>query len=56
MYFEAVDHAGHDCGPTAPETQAALKKVDAALSALRDGLEAQDLWDQTQLIAPLTTA
>ncbi len=38
LYFEGVDTAGHRFGPDAPEVDAAIVDVDAALSALVDGL------------------
>lgn len=41
LYFEAVDSAGHEFGPEAGETTAAVAKVDAALARLRKGLARQ---------------
>jgi predicted AlkP superfamily pyrophosphatase or phosphodiesterase len=38
VYFDEVDHAGHDFGPDAPETTRAVATVDAAIGRLRDGL------------------
>ena len=39
LYFEAVDSAGHRFGPDAPETAAAVARVDSALVRLTAGLE-----------------
>ncbi len=39
LYFEGVDHAGHEFGPDSPEVNAALREVDAALAHLLDGLK-----------------
>lgn len=50
LYFEAVDTAGHRHGPDAPETRAALHRIDTALAELQRGLEAQGLWPATHLI------
>lgn len=43
LYFEAVDHAGHDFGPDSAEVNAALKKVDSALTRLLDGLKRREI-------------
>ena len=40
LYFEAVDHAGHEDGPDAPETVAAVEGVDRAIARLVTGLDA----------------
>jgi len=42
LYFEDVDQAVHEHGPHAPETVAAVARVDAALGRLLDGLDALD--------------
>ncbi len=34
FYFSEVDHAGHDFGPDAPETRAAVKNIDAQIEKL----------------------
>jgi len=41
LYLDAVDHAGHDFGPDAPESAAAVREVDAAVDRLCVGLEAR---------------
>lgn len=39
LYFDDVDTAGHQHGPDAAETQAAIGKVDRAIGALVEGLQ-----------------
>ena len=50
LYLDVVDHAGHDHGPDAPETAAAVRDVDAAMERLGRGLAARGLRDTTNLI------
>jgi len=50
LYFDIVDTAGHEHGPAAPETRAAVHEVDAALARLLDGLAARGLRDRTNLV------
>jgi predicted AlkP superfamily pyrophosphatase or phosphodiesterase len=38
LYFSDVDHAGHDFGPDAPQTDSAIARVDSAVGALLRGL------------------
>ncbi|GBQ13389.1 alkaline phosphatase family protein [Swaminathania salitolerans] len=38
LYFDGVDHAGHKSGPESPQTRAAIREVDHALSLLFAGL------------------
>lgn len=45
LYFDAVDVAGHDFGPDAPETREAVARVDSAIGYLRRGLAARALND-----------
>lgn len=40
LYFEDVDTKGHDFGPGAPETRAAVRDVDAAIARLLDDARA----------------
>ena len=40
VYFDTVDTAGHEHGPDAPETNAALAEVDARIGDLAAGLKA----------------
>src|ERR1700760_151039 len=35
LYFAEVDHAGHEYGPDAPETRAAVRHVDSEIGTLR---------------------
>lgn len=50
LYFEAVDTAGHYYGPDAPQTNAAIGQVDAALARLVAGLKQRGLYDRIDLI------
>ena len=43
LYYSNVDHAGHQYGPDAPETRAAVKHVDGLIGRLRAGLAATHL-------------
>jgi predicted AlkP superfamily pyrophosphatase or phosphodiesterase len=40
LYFDQVDSAGHDFGPDAPETRAAMQEVDRSIGELVAGLAA----------------
>ena len=50
LYFDVVDTAGHDHGPDAPETAAAVKEVDDALGRLLTGLEKHGLRGSANLV------
>jgi len=50
LYFEQVDHEGHEHGPESAEVDAALADVDAALARLVDGLRARGRLDATDLV------
>ena len=41
LYFDTVDHDGHEFGPDAPETTAAMAEVDARIGDLVAGLKAR---------------
>jgi alkaline phosphatase D len=43
LYYSDVDHAGHEFGPDAPETKAAVLKVDALVGKLHAELSATKL-------------
>ncbi len=43
LYYSEPDHEGHQFGPDAPQTQAAVKKVDALVGKLKAGLDATGL-------------
>ena len=45
-----VDHAGHDFGPDAPQTDSAIARVDSMVGALVAGLAARGLSDKVNLI------
>ncbi|MDE3188093.1 MAG: alkaline phosphatase family protein [Acidobacteriota bacterium] len=40
LYYSETDHEGHEFGPDAPETRAAVRKVDALVGRLKAGLDA----------------
>lgn len=42
LYFDTVDSAGHEFGPTASQTTAAVADVDRSIGALVEGLAALD--------------
>jgi len=50
LYFEQVDHAGHEQGPDSDEVDHALHDVDAALARLVDGLKQRHLFERTNLV------
>lgn len=50
LYFNIVDDAGHTYGPDAPETAAAVKEADAAVSRLLDGLAKLGLRGSASLV------
>jgi predicted AlkP superfamily pyrophosphatase or phosphodiesterase len=43
LYYSDTDHAGHAFGPDAPETHAAVRKVDGLIGRLKAGLDATGL-------------
>ncbi len=50
LYMEMVDGAGHDFGPDAPQTHAAVREADAAVGRLVDALARKRLLDRMNLI------
>ena len=50
LYFEEVDHAGHDFGPDSAEVNQAMRQVDAALATLVAGLKKRHLYDKTDIV------
>ena len=50
LYFNAVDTAGHHYGPDSAQVDAALRKVDAALGRLIDGLKQRGRFDRVDLV------
>jgi predicted AlkP superfamily pyrophosphatase or phosphodiesterase len=50
LYFDQVDHEGHDYGPTSREVEAAIGHVDEALGNLRAGLRERDLDESTSIV------
>ena len=43
LYYSEPDHEGHEFGPDAPETKAAVLKVDALVGKLKAGLDSTGL-------------
>ena len=43
LYYSEPDHEGHDFGPDAPETKAAVAKMDALVGKLKTGLDGTGL-------------
>ena len=50
LYFEQVDGSGHDHGPNAPQTQATVRDVDAAIGRILDTLESTGRRAHTNVI------
>lgn len=50
LYFDQVDHEGHEHGPDSPEVDAALGDVDEALARLVDGLRRRGRLDVTDVV------
>ncbi len=51
LYFDSVDHDGHEFGPDAPQTNAALAEVDARIGDLVAGLKARGIAANIVLVA-----
>lgn len=50
LYLDVVDVVGHQFGPDAPETGAAVQAADTAVARLLDGLARLDLRDTANLV------
>ncbi len=50
LYFDLVDDAGHDFGPDAPQTIAAVRTADAAVGRLLEGLTRLGLRETANLV------
>jgi predicted AlkP superfamily pyrophosphatase or phosphodiesterase len=50
LYFDRVDHAGHDFGPDSPQVDASLRSTDAALAHLIRGLRQRDMFKHMNII------
>ncbi len=50
LYFHHVDSAGHRSGPRSRETREAVRKVDAAIGSLVDGIAERGLNARTNLV------
>ncbi|MEI6418157.1 MAG: ectonucleotide pyrophosphatase/phosphodiesterase [Sphingomonadales bacterium] len=51
LYFDSVDHEGHEFGPTSPQVNAALAAVDAQIGRLRAGLVQRGITANIVLVA-----
>jgi predicted AlkP superfamily pyrophosphatase or phosphodiesterase len=49
-WWHGADHAGHEFGPDAEETRAALRGQDAQLARLIAGIDARRAWSEVTLI------
>lgn len=50
LYFDQVDHGGHEGGPDSPQVREAIAKVDAAIGRLLDGLRQRGIEDRVNII------
>jgi len=50
LYFDLVDHAGHNFGPESAECAAAVHEADEAVARLLAGLSARGLREQTNIV------
>lgn len=50
LYFDTVDHAGHESGPDSPQVDEALRATDEAMARLVRGLQQRGLFDRINLI------
>ncbi|HZP65171.1 MAG TPA: ectonucleotide pyrophosphatase/phosphodiesterase [Rudaea sp.] len=50
LYFEQIDHAGHDHGPDSPAVNEALGEIDAALGRLIAGLRERGMFEQANIV------
>ncbi len=50
LYFDEPDSKGHDYGPNSPEVNETIRRMDAILGMLMDGLRKLNLFEQTNII------
>jgi predicted AlkP superfamily pyrophosphatase or phosphodiesterase len=50
LYWEYVDTEGHHKGPASPEALDALRKVDALIGRVEDGLRERGIFDQVNIM------
>lgn len=50
LYFSLMDHAGHRYGPDSDSVNVALQRADSLIGYLRQQMQAQKLWDKTNII------
>jgi predicted AlkP superfamily pyrophosphatase or phosphodiesterase len=51
LYFDTVDHDGHEFGPDAPETTAAMAEIDLRIGDLLAGLKARGITANILLVS-----
>lgn len=51
LYFDIVDHQGHDFGPDSAEVNDAVAQVDSAIGRLREGLKARGVAPNMIIVA-----
>jgi predicted AlkP superfamily pyrophosphatase or phosphodiesterase len=51
LYFDTVDHDGHDFGPDSPQVNKAVAEVDRQIGRLLDGLQARGITANIVLVA-----
>ncbi|MGE0132515.1 MAG: ectonucleotide pyrophosphatase/phosphodiesterase [Blastocatellales bacterium] len=50
LYFDDVDHGGHDAGPDSEDVKKAIARVDESLGRLVAGLKAREIFNRVNLI------
>lgn len=50
LYFSLMDHAGHRYGPESDSVNVVLQRADSLIGYLRKQMQAQKLWDKTNII------
>ena len=50
LYYDDVDHAGHDFGPDSPENEAAVARIDRELGVLSAGIRRLRLEERTTIL------
>ena len=50
LYFDQVDHEGHEAGPDSPQVRDAVSSVDAAIGRLLNGLRQRGIEERVNII------
>lgn len=50
LYYSDVDHAGHTYGPSSPQVDSAIARVDSMIGRLMDGIAARGLSDRVNIV------